>query len=119
MNRAGYFALGNDERKRNLGSDGGILKRLGARRSKPSVEVVLGFFLSLGESLVESGDVFFELIPFRTIALKRGEDDRRVLGIVPVHGRHGGVAEVGGEGIEILLRNGIELMIMAGRAPGG
>jgi len=48
-----------------------------------------------------------------------GKDVWWVVSLVPVHGIHGGVAEVGGEGVEVLLRDRIKLVIVACGTSGG
>ena len=41
------------------------------------------------------------------------KDVRRVVGVVAIHGVHGGVAEKGGELVEVLLGKGVEFVIVA------
>lgn len=115
----GELFIGDGEREGEIGLGGEIGEVFRGEGGEPGVEVRVGRFFPLTDGLVRLGDLSFEGFPRVTVFGEGDEDVGRVIGLVPVHGGHGGVPEVGGEGVEVFLGDGVELVIVAGGASGG
>ena len=114
LQRGGAIGVEHPARGQGLGDDirrGGLLA--------PGGEFLVGLGLAGGVFLRQDGELGLQFEPAGGILGAGHQHGRRVVGVVAVEGRHRGVPEEGRQGVELLLADRVELVVVAGRATAG